>query len=100
MENDKNQPVAVFVGVIFILFFLGVITFFPSSPIVELPGKIVNPSSTIDEDTSDGSFLLLGGLVRVYDIIEGEGKAAKSGDTVSVSYQGSLQDRTIFDESP
>lgn len=57
----------------------------------------VNPATTADY-TLAGATILTGNL-QEKDIKLGTGKAAKEGDTVSVSYVGKLSNGTVFDDS-
>lgn len=83
---SKNQKVAVFVSVVFIgLFFI--------IPSFELQDTFstMDPTGSFD-DIDLNSF-------SIFELRDGMGVAAESGDTLTVHYEGRLTDGTVFDSS-
>jgi FKBP-type peptidyl-prolyl cis-trans isomerase FkpA len=92
------KKIAIWVGVILVLLILVVVIFSKKEP--NTGGEKVEtsplPASASDSASLDASS---SAQLKSEDLVEGTGAEAKSGDTVSVNYVGTLQDGTKFDSS-
>ena len=83
---DKNQKVAVFVSVLFVL----IIFIIPSFDLLRYTPPTLNPADRLFNETQQ---------LGIYEVREGFGRGAMIGDRLTVHYEGSFPDGSVFDSS-
>lgn len=95
MALSKNTNIAIVLAVVVVAAFIMLGFFGFSGGLQNAPEGTSNTQALLDELANTGTVSEL----RTISLSEGDGEAAKSGDTIVVHYIGVLPDGTVFDSS-